>query len=128
MAARRDIQPGGAGFFHAVYAVVRRVPRGRVATYGQIARLLGAPRSARIVGWAMHGTPPGSGVPWQRVVQQGGGLSATVWPSDPGRQRRLLEREGVAFRLDGRVDMAAHQWRPGTAPRTHRRRTGSVSA
>lgn len=69
----------------------------------------------------MHGTPRGSGVPWHRVVQQGGGLSAAVSPHDPGRQRRLLAREGVAFLLDRTVDMAAHQWRPAPARRTDRR-------
>ncbi len=101
-----------AGFFAAVYALVRRIPRGKVATYGQIARMLGAPRGARVVGWAMHGAPHGARVPWQRVVQKGGGLSSTVCPADPGRQRRLLEREGVTFILDGHIDMERHQWKP----------------
>jgi methylated-DNA-protein-cysteine methyltransferase-like protein len=109
---RRFDRPRRGSFFDDVYALVRRIPRGKVATYGQIARLLGAPRSARVVGWAMHGNPRGGRVPWQRVVQRGGGLSPNVSPGDPGRQRRLLEREGVAFRLDGRIDMAAHQWNP----------------
>jgi len=103
-----------AGFFDSVYALVRRIPRGKVATYGQIARLLGAPRSARVVGWAMHGNPHGPRVPWQRVVQQGGSLSPSVCPADPGRQRRLLEGEGVTFLVDGRIDMAAHQWASGS--------------
>jgi methylated-DNA-protein-cysteine methyltransferase-like protein len=105
-------QSEAAGFFAGVYALVRRIPRGKVATYGQIAWLLGAPRSARVVGWAMHGNPHGSRVPWHRVVQQGGSLSPYACSAQPGRQRRLLEREGVTFRLDGRIDMAAHQWEP----------------
>ena len=89
-----------------------RIPRSRVATYGQIARMLGVPRSARIVGWAMHGNPHGSRVPCHRVVQRGGSLSPNYCIGDRVRQRRLLEREGVQFLLDGRVDMAAHEWRP----------------
>jgi methylated-DNA-protein-cysteine methyltransferase-like protein len=103
------------GFFDAVYALVRRVPRGKVVTYGQVARLLGAPRAARMVGWAMHGNPHGAKVPCHRVVQQRGSLSPNYCLEEPGRQRRLLEREGVAFTLDGRVDMASHQWQPEAA-------------
>ena len=108
-------RPVGVGFFASVYALVRRIPRGKVATYGQIARLLGAPRSARVVGWAMHGTPHSFRVPWQRVVQRGGSLSPSVCPADPGCQRRLLEREGVTFLVGGRIDMARHQWSPPAA-------------
>ncbi len=100
-------------FFAQVYALVRRIPRGKVATYGQVARLLGAPRSARVVGWAMHGNPHGSRVPCHRVIQQGGSLSPNFSPAHPGLQRRLLEREDVRFCLDGRVDMKQHQWQPG---------------
>jgi methylated-DNA-protein-cysteine methyltransferase related protein len=114
-APRRPRPPGSGGdFFDRVHAVVRRIPRGKVATYGQIARMLGAPRSARVVGWAMHGVPEGSGVPWHRVVQQGGSLSPTVSPAAPGRQRRLLEAEGVTFLARGRIDMGRHQWAPAT--------------
>jgi methylated-DNA-protein-cysteine methyltransferase-like protein len=122
MISPRGPRPSSGGFFAAIYAAVRRIPRGRVATYGQVARLLGSPRAARIVGWAMHGTPRGSGIPWHRVVQRGGGLSPTVSPHDPGRQRRLLEREGVTFLLNGRIDMAAHQWQPGATPPIRPRR------
>jgi len=114
-------QTGRCGFFEAVYALVRRIPKGKVATYGQIARMLGAPRSARVVGWALHGNPHGSRVPWHRVVQQGGSLSPSVCPASPGRQRRLLAREGVGFLLDGRIDMVAHQWHAAATP-TNRRR------
>lgn len=101
-----------AGFFARVYALVARIPRGRVATYGQIARMLGAPRAARIVGWAMHGNPRGARVPCHRIVQHGGTCSPNFRIGDPSAQRRLLEREGVQFLLDGRIDMQAHQWSP----------------
>ncbi len=109
---RTGTQQGSTGFFDRVYALVAQIPRGRVATYGQIARMLGAPRSARIVGWAMHGNPHGSRVPCHRVIQQGGSCSPNFRFGDLGAQRRLLEREGVHFLLDGRVDLEAHQWGP----------------
>jgi methylated-DNA-protein-cysteine methyltransferase-like protein len=117
------------GFFARVYALVARIPRGRVATYGQIARILGAPRSARIVGWAMHGSPEGAGIPCHRVIQQGGTCSPNFRIGDPGAQRRLLEREGVRFLLDGRVDLEAHQWNPwdeAKRERPERRRVREV--
>ncbi len=109
---RSRAQQGATGFFDRVYALVTQIPRGRVATYGQIAKMLGAPQSARIVGWAMHGNPHGARVPCHRVIQQGGTCSPSFRVGDPGAQRRLLEHEGVQFLLDGRVDLAAHQWRP----------------
>jgi methylated-DNA-protein-cysteine methyltransferase related protein len=116
-AGRRPPQKSDGGFFAMVYALVRRIPRGKVATYGQIARLLGAPRAARVVGWAMHDNPHGTRVPCHRIVQKGGSLSPNYCLDDPGRQRRLLDREGVTFLLDGRVDMAQHQWPPSVAAR-----------
>jgi methylated-DNA-protein-cysteine methyltransferase-like protein len=116
-------KPEQAGFFARVYALVVRIPRGRVATYGQIARMLGAPRAARTVGWAMHDNPHGSRVPCHRVVQQGGTCSPNFRIGDPGAQRRLLEREGVRFFLDGRIDMRAHEWRPDLDSARLRRRT-----
>jgi methylated-DNA-protein-cysteine methyltransferase related protein len=110
---RRTRPPGSSGdFCDRVHALVRRIPRGKVATYGQIADLLGAPRAARVVGWAMHGNPHGLRVPCHRVVQRGGSLSPNYCIEDPGRQRRLLTREGVSFGLDGRIEMARYQWAP----------------
>ncbi len=111
--ATRRGRPGQDGFFARVYALVAQIPRGRVATYGQIARLLGASRSARIVGWAMHDSPEGARIPCHRVIQQGGTCSPNFRVGDPGAQRRLLEAEGVRLLLDGRVDLEAHQWNPG---------------
>src|SRR5688500_9848470 len=79
-----------------IHAVVKRIPRGRVATYGQVAALAGRPRQARLVGYALHALPPGSGVPWHRVVNARGEVS----PRQDGQgwedvQVRLLEKEGV---------------------------------
>ena len=62
-------------FFEQVYQVVHCIPPGKVATYGQIARILGKPRGARTVGWALHSTPEGSDVPWQRVINSQGKIS-----------------------------------------------------
>ncbi len=95
-------------FFRRVYAQVREIPHGRVATYGQVAALLGVPRGARAVGWALRALlddEEGS-VPWHRVVGAGGGISPRAGPG-PRIQRRLLEAEGVGFR-SGRVDLGRH--------------------
>lgn len=97
-----------------IYAAVQRIPRGRVATYGQIAALADLPRRARQVGYALHALPPGSPVPWQRVVNARGEVSL---PGLAGaRQRELLAAEGVEVGASGRIDLKAFQWRPRVAP------------
>ena len=97
--------PAGEGKFRRVHAVVRRVPRGRVTTYGRVARAVtaaGYPLSARAAGWALRNSP--EGVPWHRVVNAEGALSAELSGNcEPGRQRALLAREGVPFDPRGRV-------------------------
>lgn len=95
-------------FFQQVYDLVRRVPYGRVTTYGQIARLLGDPRQARTVGWALGAAP--AGVPCHRVVNRLGGLSGAFSPLGAESHRLLLAEEGVPFRPDGSVDLAAVMW------------------
>jgi methylated-DNA-protein-cysteine methyltransferase-like protein len=99
---------GDEGFFARVYALVRRVPRGRVVTYGQVAAMLGVPRGARAVGWALRALPEemASRVPWHRVVGTGGRISPRRGPG-PEVQRRRLRAEKVAFRGEC-VDMARH--------------------
>ena len=122
----------GAEFRARVYAWIRRIPRGRVATYGQIAGLAGAPRRARHVGQALAAPPPGLDLPWHRVINAqgrisprgtGGGAPAGAGkrrrsrarkPAPSGaetRQRRWLEAEGVRFR-DGRIDLERYRWNP----------------
>ena len=96
-------------FSKQVYAVVRWVPSGCVATYGQIARLLGQPHAARTVGWVMRGLPEGSDVPWHRVVNATGRISISD-PQGAVEQRRLLEAEGVAFDAYGRIDLDRFGW------------------
>jgi methylated-DNA-protein-cysteine methyltransferase-like protein len=105
------MRPGGvrpAAFERAVHVLVRRVPAGRVVTYGQVAALLAAPRSARAVGQAMRRCP--AGVPWHRVVNHRGGISLRGGGEGMLTQRILLEGEGVRF-VRGRVDLRRHRWR-----------------
>ena len=99
-----------AGTFEKVYARVKQIPPGKVATYGQIARLCGMPRGARIVGYAMASCPAGSGVPCHRVVDREGHTKKGFDAYMPDTQRMLLEGEGVAFLLDGRVNLAECLW------------------
>lgn len=91
-----------------VHALVRRVPRGRVVTYGQVAALLGSPRAARAVGHAMRVCP--AGVPWHRVVNGQGAISRRGNGSGGLSQRLLLEGEGVRF-VRGRIDIVRYGWR-----------------
>lgn len=98
-----------------IYAVVRRIPRGRVATYGQVAELAGLPGGARQVGYALHALGPATRVPWQRVVNARGRLSPRAVPGGEWEQRRRLEAEGVRFGACGGLDLERHRWcpRPG---------------
>lgn len=95
-------------FAAAVYRLVRRIPPGRVATYGQLAASLDARRAARAVGWAMKHCPPD--VPWHRVVNASGGISRRPNAASMLTQRVRLEQEGVRVR-GGRVSLARHRWR-----------------
>ncbi|HEU5169115.1 MAG TPA: MGMT family protein [Gemmatimonadales bacterium] len=95
-----------------IYAVVRRIPRGRVATYGQVATLAGLGGHARQVGYALSALNAGTTVPWHRVINARGELSRRALPGDELRQRMLLEREGVRFDARGRVALPRVQWRP----------------
>lgn len=98
-------------FFERVYGVVKQIPAGRVASYGQVARMLGEPRKARFVGYAMHASPGmAGGVPCHRVVFADGRLADGFAFGGPGEQRRLLEAEGVGFTPDGRVELDAYRW------------------
>lgn len=109
--------------YRRIYAVVRRIPRGRVATYGQVASLAGLPGHARQVGYALHALPDGSDVPWQRVINHKGEVSARAEPFYEPVQRAALEAEGVAFDARGRVDLRRFRWEP--EPRPGRRRAAS---
>lgn len=150
-AAKQDKPPKTAQakyerVFEKIYRMVLRIPKGRVMTYGQIARLLEDRYSPRLVGWAMHATPDdGRAIPWHRVINSRGGISTgRLLLNEPDLQRLLLEAEGVAFDERGRCDLRVHQWSPlkkqtkaklaevrpskltgrGKAPPKHARRTG----
>lgn len=97
--------------YQRIYAVVRRIPRGKVATYGQVARLARLPGRARQVGYAMHALPAGTRVPWQRVVNAQGAVSRRRVPGAELTQRMLLLREGVCFGGNGRISLARFGWK-----------------
>ena len=105
--------------FEKIYRMVLRIPRGRVMTYGQIARLLEDRFSPRLVGWAMHATPrDGRDIPWHRVINSRGSISTgRVILHQPDLQRLLLEAEGVVFNGGGRCNLAIFQWSPGLKKR-----------
>jgi methylated-DNA-protein-cysteine methyltransferase-like protein len=98
-----------ADFRGQVEALVARIPRGRVMTYGQLAALCGRPRAARIVGGIAHFGDPM--LPWQRVVNKQGGL-ASGYPGGRQGHRQVLEQEGLAVSADGTVDVAKLLWWP----------------
>ena len=100
--------------FEKIYRLVLRIPRGRVMTYGQIARLLEEGYSPRLVGWAMHATPKDDrNIPWHRVINSRGGISTgRVILTQPDVQQLLLEAEGVLFDGRGHCDLSVYQWSP----------------
>lgn len=100
--------------FEKIYRLVLRIPRGRVMTYGQIARLLEERYSPRLVGWAMHATPRDErNIPWHRVINSQGAISTgRVILAEPDRQRLMLEAEGVVFDARGHCDLSVYQWSP----------------
>lgn len=92
------------------FAIVRACPRGRVTTYSWIARTLGYPRGARMLGWIMSDAT--EGVPAQRVINSKGELSGSHAFGPPGVMRQMLEQEGIVFEEDGRVDLKRYGWDP----------------
>jgi methylated-DNA-protein-cysteine methyltransferase-like protein len=110
--------------FQKIYAVVKRIPEGRVATYGQVAALAGLPGRARLAGTALRETPDGLEIPWQRVINAGGKVSRRGGLGvEEGYQRHLLEEEGVVFSAGGRVDLERFGWDPEAPSRRRRARS-----
>ena len=111
--AKRAVSARTPRFHRLVYQLVRRVPRGKVVTYGQVAAILGQPRAARAVGQALRMMPRAlvEVVPWQRVINASGRISFRGEVLRPELQRDLLEREGVEFSRGGTVDLRRFLWR-----------------
>ena len=95
--------------YEYIYEAVRRIPPGKVATYGQIAKIVGR-CTARMVGYAMAALPPGTQVPWQRVINHRGEISTRSRGDGALRQRRLLQNEGIRFDRKGRVNFKKVRW------------------
>ncbi len=98
------------GFFERVYSVVMKIPRGKVLSYGDVARLAGSPRSSRQVGWALHCNPRPEEIPCHRVLFKDGSVSSGFAFGGPHVQRAMLEAEGVKFGEDGKTDMKKYRW------------------
>lgn len=96
--------------FERIYDVVRKIPLGRVATYGMVAQLAGNPRWARVVGYALHSNPEPGVIPCHRVVNRFGGLAPSFAFGGENRQRELLQNEGIGFEEDGTVDLTRFLW------------------
>lgn len=95
--------------------MVRQIPHGQVATYGQVAAVAGLPGHARQVGYALHDLPDGTDVPWHRVLNAKGEVSPRAHSSWDGFQRHLLEEEGIPFDARGRLDLERYRWDPDAA-------------
>jgi methylated-DNA-protein-cysteine methyltransferase-like protein len=100
----------GNNTFELIYDVVKQIPYGKVATYGQIAFLAGNPRWSRVVGYALHVNPDPDSIPCYRVVNRFGEVSSAFAFGGANKQIELLKNEGVTF-VDGKVDMEKHIWR-----------------
>jgi methylated-DNA-protein-cysteine methyltransferase related protein len=100
------------GLYERIWRVVERIPEGRVATYGQIARLARIGNSPRTVGYALHSLPDGLPIPWHRVVNAAGMISFPAGSTSHARQKRLLEAEGIMFR-GKKTDLEERRWEPG---------------
>ncbi len=101
--------------YQQIYAVIKKIPKGKVATYGQIAALAGIPRGARQVGTALRNTPQNLKLPWQRVINAQGRISLRLKDWESGGddyQKVLLENEGVSISAEGKIDLKRFLWKP----------------
>lgn len=96
--------------FELIYDIVKQIPKGKVATYGQVAALAGSKRWSRVVGYALHVNPDPEHIPCHRVVNRQGEVSSAFAFGGENRQIQLLKEEGVEFTTDGRVDLEHYRW------------------
>lgn len=99
-------------YYDTVYAIVKQIPRGKVATYGQIAAISGSPRASRAVGYALHFNPSPQTIPCHRVLNRFGGLAEAFVFGGKDEQKKRLEKEGVFVRDDFTVDLEKYRWTP----------------
>jgi methylated-DNA-protein-cysteine methyltransferase-like protein len=111
-----------SSLYARIYAVVKKIPRGKVASYGQVARIAGLERHARMVGYALHSLQENDlvKVPWHRVINTQGYVSIRSNPLAAELQKKLLEQEGITFDSRDRVDMKKFGWKVGAGPRPAR--------
>jgi methylated-DNA-protein-cysteine methyltransferase related protein len=96
--------------YQKIWKTVERIPKGFVATYGQVARISKLPQQARLVGYALHNLPHGISVPWHRVINSQGRISFPENSSSYKRQRDLLEKEYIVF-VKGKIDLSSYGWK-----------------
>jgi methylated-DNA-protein-cysteine methyltransferase related protein len=102
--------------YDRIYTIVKRIPYGKISTYGQIANLAGLPRRARLVGYALFRVTPDSDVPWHRVINAKGEISESPFrQGNDYLQRALLEAEGITFNPQNKISLAQYQWQPDLA-------------
>lgn len=106
------MRTNNARSYDHIYAVVKRIPKGRVATYGQVAALAGLAGHARQVGYALNALPENQRVPWHRVINAKGEISLRAVDGGQAEQQQRLEAEGIVFDPRGRVSLKQFQWKP----------------
>ncbi len=97
--------------FKKIYEVVSRIPKGKVATYGLVARMAGNPRWSRVVGYALHNNPAPGVIPCHRVVNREGKVAESFAFGGSDIQRKMLEDEGIVFEADGHIDLEKYLWK-----------------
>ena len=112
--AKKKTTPDKISFYTKVYEVVKKIPKGKVTTYGEIANLLGSPRAARAVGYALNALKKSESdiVPWQRVINAKGEISFKGDTIRANLQRKLLEQEGIVFNIVGQINFTSQGWFP----------------